>query len=448
MDSEKGLVDLLRECDALELPLFVIDDISRPVQNDATKKRQLASYLLLKQFRSPLPRYKEIRRNGAWDEHLTKCLYKRGEFFNRYHMSIDAFMVLVRMLGIEVDQKQSRCSSGGIEPIDPNIVVACGLRWLGGESHKTNADAFHISISSSKRVVSQFICAVNSCDELLINLPEANELELLANQTTKKSTCDGIFHGCVLMIDGFLSIRNKPGDNECSNPADYYSGHKKTHGINVQALCDHTLKFRYVCVAAPGKTNDNKAFDRCTSLQAWLRMLPSSFFIVGDNAYPLSNKILTPFKGQQKQEVYNSSYNFYLSQLRIRVEMAFGRMTTKFRIMRTKMYCSLLTQSKVIEAVARLHNFIIDVDGIGGIADQPVRLGNGDNLDENDFERLGIDPLPNGVEGNMGFESVEYESDEVVSASRQQAIVQRLRETTIQRPQYNVQRNAVHQGIH
>jgi hypothetical protein len=69
-------------------------------------------------------------------------------------------------------------------------------------------------------------------------------------------------------------------------------------------------------------------------------------------------------------------------------------------------------------------------------------------LDEHDFERLGIDPLPNGIEGNMGFESVPYESDEVVSASRQQALVQRLCEKTIQRPQYNVQRNAVQQASH
>jgi hypothetical protein len=84
--------------------------------------------------------------------------------------------------------------------------------------------------------------------------------------------------------------------------------------------------------------------------------------------------------------------------------------------MRTKMYCFLKTQCRVIEAVVRLNNFIIDMDGIG-VAHQPVRLSNGDNLGENDFERLGIDPLPNGVVGNLGFESVPYESEEAVSAS-------------------------------
>ena len=84
--------------------------------------------------------------------HVTKCLYKWGEFFIRFHMSIEAFTALIRILSIQVNHKQSQCASGGIE--DANIVIACGLRWLGGESHKTNADAFHISISLSKRVVS------------------------------------------------------------------------------------------------------------------------------------------------------------------------------------------------------------------------------------------------------------------------------------------------------
>ena len=342
---------------------------------------------------------------------------------------------------MQVNHKQSQCSSGGIEAIDTNIIVACGLRWLGGESHKTNADAFHISIPSSKRVVAKFIHAVNECEILAISLPTNDELDDLATQTTQKSTCDASFHGCVLMIDGFLSTRNKPGDHECSNPADFYSGHKKTHGLNIQALCDHTLKFRYVCVAAPGKTNDNKAFDRCTGLQAWLATLPSRYFIVGDNAYPLSNKVLTPFKGRQKEDVYNSSYNFYLSQLRIRVEMAFGRMTTKFRIMRSKMCCTLATQSKVIGAVTRLHNFVIEVDGMG-IADEPLRLGTDGELQETELGRLGIEPLATDVEGNLGFVSVPYETDEVISSSRQNAIVEQLRQKTIQRPVYNLQRNA------
>jgi DDE superfamily endonuclease len=346
------------------------------------------------------------------------------------------------LLDIKLDHKQSQRSSGGIEAIEANIIVACGLQWLGVESHKTNADAFHISIASSKRVVTQFINALNECNLLSINLPTEDELEDLAIRTTEKSTCDASFYGCVLMIDGFLATRIKPGNHECKAQADFYSGHKKTYGINVQALCDHKLRFRYVCVAAPGKTNDNKAFYQCTGIQTWLQALPTQYFIVGDNAYPLSNKLLTPFKGRQREDdVYNSSYNFNLSQLRIRIEMAFGRMTAKFQIMRHQMICTLAMQSKVIGAVTQLHNFVIDADGEDVCADQPVRIGPDDGLEENELGRLGIEPLAADVEGNLGFVAVPYETDEVVSSARQRDIVEQLRQKTIRRRVYNLQRN-------
>jgi hypothetical protein len=105
-----------------------------------------------------------------------------------------------------------------------------------GRVTQNKCRCFHISIPSSKRVVRRFIDAVNSCAALDMKLPAHDELEELVAATTAKSSCDGCFHGCVLMIDGFLSPRQKPSDDEVTNPADYYSGHKRTHGLNVQAF--------------------------------------------------------------------------------------------------------------------------------------------------------------------------------------------------------------------
>jgi transposase-like protein len=55
-------------------------------------------------------------------------------------------------------------------PILKPMVVACGLRFLGGaESHKSLEDAFHISKSSSKREVRRFATAVVQCEALKTN---------------------------------------------------------------------------------------------------------------------------------------------------------------------------------------------------------------------------------------------------------------------------------------
>jgi hypothetical protein len=98
-------------------------------------------------------------------------------------------------------------------------------------------------------------------------------------------------------------------------------------------------------------------------------------------------------------------------------------------------------QSKVIGAVTRLHNFVIDADGEDIGAHQPVGIGPNDGLEENELGRLGIEPLAADVEGNLGFVAVSYETDEVISSDRQRYIVEQLTQKTIQRPVYNLQRN-------
>ena len=49
-------------------------------------------------------------------------------------------------------------------------------------------------------------------------------------------------------------------------------------------------------------------------------------------AYPCSNKLLTPYPGtnlERKQVIFN----YYLSQLRVKIEQAFGFMTNKWLIL-------------------------------------------------------------------------------------------------------------------
>jgi len=97
----------------------------------------------------------------------------------------------------------------------------------------------------------------------------------------------------------------------------YYSGHYESYGLNCQATCDAKLKFLYFCIVAPGKTNDNAAYLLCF------------LYFVGDAAYSLEEHLLVPFTGSQKLNPDNDAFNFHLSQMQIRIEMAFGRLVRK-----------------------------------------------------------------------------------------------------------------------
>lgn len=51
--------------------------------------------------------------------------------------------------------------------------------------------------------------------------------------------------------------------------------------------------------------------------------LPPSFYLIRDTTYRLSEQLLTPFP-RRNLALDEDSFNFHLSQCRVRVEMAFG----------------------------------------------------------------------------------------------------------------------------
>jgi hypothetical protein len=69
-----------------------------------------------------------------------------------------------------------------------------------------------------------------------------------------------------------------------------------------------------------------------------------------------------PFTGGDRQSADKDTFNYFLSQLRIRIEMAFGLLTNKWRILRKHLETNLVNSSHVLEACARLQNFVIDQD--------------------------------------------------------------------------------------
>jgi hypothetical protein len=89
-------------------------------------------------------------------------------------------------------------------------------------------------------------------------------------------------------------------------------------------------------VAGPGKINDNRAFSRLRDLQNWMQSLPPPWcFVSADCVYGLNCRVMIPFTSAEILGEGYRAYNFYLSQLRIRIEMAFGLLTTKWRVLRS-----------------------------------------------------------------------------------------------------------------
>jgi hypothetical protein len=184
--------------------------------------------------------------------------------------------------------------------------------------------------------VDDFIDAVNAAPEFDINLPLSIEEWLSINEEWKKKSTNEIIAGCVGALDGFFRRTNKPTKKEVSNQISYYSGHYESFGLNCQALVSSDLQFLYFGVVSPSSTNDNISHSSCVELKDVIDSLSLGLYTVADAAYTLTEKLLIPFIGVDHADPAKDSCNYSLSQIRICVEIAFGRLVNMFCILSGK----------------------------------------------------------------------------------------------------------------
>lgn len=195
-----------------------------------------------------------------WIAHVEKCLHENS-FHQKYRMSHQAFCKLVRILRPKLERDHLKARRRGLY-INPHIVVAIGVRYLPSEPYTALNDIANISTTSVYRLKNRFISALLSEDQLKIKLPEDAEDWESVRQGFENISSFGFFKNTVGAIDGFFTPIVQPRVADCNNnPMAYISGHYGQFGLHCQAVCDARERFLCFGVDAPGKTNDNIAFE-------------------------------------------------------------------------------------------------------------------------------------------------------------------------------------------
>ena len=88
--------------------------------------------------------------------------------------------------------------------------------------------------------------------------------------------------------------------------------------------------------------------------------LPHGICAIGDAAFEPTENIIPIYQGAEPLKEKYDNLNFYASQLCIRIEMTFGIMTKKWEILTRPLTISLCNVKWHLQAVARLHNFVIN----------------------------------------------------------------------------------------
>jgi DDE superfamily endonuclease len=292
----------------------------------------------------------------CWELYLEK--HKRKNTLNvRLRMSNESFDRLLGYIRHELLVNETMAKQRG-GAIIPELCLFCTLRWLAGGSHLDICDIVGISKSSFYRVVWKTIRAIVHAKALEIRFPEtSSELEQAMIGFASISKREAI-RNCVGVVDGYLLRIKVPSVKEVGNVKSFFSGHYQCYGVNVQAVTDHNSRFTFFSFASPGVTADRDAVRHC-GLNALIEGLPFGACLIGDAAYEASEHMVPVFQGHARENKRNDNFNFYASQVRIRVEMAFGLLQAKWGILSRPIGCSIKNLKWLIQAVARLHNFVI-----------------------------------------------------------------------------------------
>lgn len=331
--------------------------------DDARSKKRVKILILLAFAASQsIPRESfHVRDRLEWNAHVNELHMESPQaFYQLYRMNLASFNKLCAWIDplVKVDPVMSSVRTGK-SPIATELALHCLLRWLAGGSHLDIRISAGISISSFYGCVHKCIHAIRHCHTLDISFPDSEDDVSTAAQNFQQISSAGIIDGCVGCLDGMLLRIQTPSTDETGHVMSYYSGHYADYGINIQAACDSACRFIFVGVSAPGGASDLVAFRR-TALCQMIDDLPLGRYVLADNAYVCTEHLLTPFPGEQRRQPQNDSYNYHLSQLRMRIEMTFGQFVNKWRLFKRPLQVKLKNAGKVFMCASRLHNFCIN----------------------------------------------------------------------------------------
>ena len=307
---------------------------SSSTSSEEDREQMFTAFICYSEFVLTARHERVFRTRVLWDNHVD-VLIRENMFHRTYRMNPGSFAKLVDLLrpSLQVDHKMSMVSSGGTSmPIIPEVYVHCFIRYISGGSHLDIRLIAQISKPSFYTCLHTCVRAINKCPEVDFQFSTEEESLRYRMRMFQHLSSHAVIRGCVGCIDGVLIGINRPSLTEVPNSRDYFSGHYQ--------ICDHAYRFLWVGVLAPGSCSDMVAY-RQSNLKRMVDALPPRAYIIGDNAYPVSEHLLIPFSGSQGQNVWTNSYNFHLSQVRIKIEQTFGIFVSRWGVFRTQLQLSL-----------------------------------------------------------------------------------------------------------
>ena len=265
--------------------------------------------------------------------------------------------------------KEKKHKNGGKNGlISTETRLSAAIRYFAGGRPEDIAISHGIAHSEVFYSCWKIVDAVNNCPELAFGFPESHEKQrelAAAFQGNSRANIDC----CAGAVDGLLIWIERPTAAHClvaeCGPKKFFCGRKHKFGLNMQGTCDADGKFLDVSIAHPASTSDFLAFTTSKFHKKIERpgYLAPGLCIFGDSAYVNNAYFVTPFKNVKSG--IRDSFNYYQSQLRIKIECCFGMFVGRWGILRRALPKSIALKKAIalIFCLCRLHNFCLSRNG-------------------------------------------------------------------------------------
>ncbi|CAM9569288.1 unnamed protein product, partial [Ectocarpus sp. 4 AP-2014] len=200
------------------------------------------------------------------------------------------------------------------------------------------------------------IDALNACSALGCKWPVGDEVAREARLFKDRSSWD-VIDKALGAMDGLFIRLIKPNFHEHAATHAFFSGHEKAFGMNFQVRDGLTLNCFIIAwtMNCPGSQNDRTAF-KFSGFSKLQKDVQPGYNILGDAAYPASDRVLVPFPGTALS-ASQDAFNFFQSQCRISIEQTFGIMVRRRGILWKPIEVRLERFNDVVNAVIRCHKF-------------------------------------------------------------------------------------------
>ncbi|XP_065318833.1 uncharacterized protein LOC135926831 [Gordionus sp. m RMFG-2023] len=154
-----------------------------------------------------------------------------------------------------------------------------------------------------------------------------------------------------------------------------FYNYKKFNSIVIQGVADDKARFMLIEVGFPGSISDRSIFTKSLFYEGMIRKIIkipnpnfllstdilSPYIFVGDDAYPLLDFIIKPYKTNLNDNKNN--FNNKLSKARVSIERCFGILSAKFRHLYKPSETNITNTIQIVKTDCLLHNIIIDLEG-------------------------------------------------------------------------------------